>query len=98
MGIGGEAGAEGRWYASDAIMVSRAFGVDVARGLSAAEAAERLRTHGPNRLAAAAPESALQAFLRQYRDFMQVVLLAAAVINLIVTGDDATSLVLAGLT
>ena len=43
-------------------------------------------------------ESALAAFLRQYRDFMQIVLLAAAVINLLVTSDVATSLVLAGLT
>ena len=55
-------------------------------GLSAGEAAERLRTHGPNKLAAAKKESGFQAFLRQYQDFMQIILLGAAVINPIVTG------------
>src|SRR5262249_20200999 len=53
---------------------------------------------GPTRLAAAKKESPLAAFLRQYRDFMQIVLLAAAVVNIIVTRDVATSLILAGLT
>jgi hypothetical protein len=43
-------------------------------------------------------ESGLQAFVRQYRDFMQIILLAAAAINLVVTGDVGTSVVLAGLT
>jgi Ca2+-transporting ATPase len=36
--------------------------------------------------------------VRQYRDFMPLVLLAAAIINLLVTGDVGTSVVLAGLT
>jgi Ca2+-transporting ATPase len=36
--------------------------------------------------------------LRQYQDFMQIVLLVAATVNLVVTGDVGTSLVLAGLT
>ena len=40
----------------------------------------------------------MQAFVRQYRDFMQLILLAAALINLVVTGDVGTSVVLAGLT
>ena len=62
------------------------------------EAASRLRSHGPNRLTGAKKESGLQAFVRQYRDFMQIILLAAAVINLVVTGDVGTSVVLAGLT
>ena len=67
-------------------------------GLTAAEAEARLRSGGPNRLTAQKKESAIQAFLRQYRDFMQIILLAAALINLVVTGDVATSVVLAGLT
>ena len=40
----------------------------------------RLEVHGPNQLAAATRESPLQAFLRQYRDFMQIILLVAAVV------------------
>ncbi len=78
--------------------MAEALGVSVERGLTAAQVSERLATDGPNRLTAAKKESALAAFLRQYRDFMQIVLLAAALLNLVVTGDVATSLVLAGLT
>ena len=78
--------------------VARGLGVDPALGLSHAEASDRLQTHGPNRLAAGKKESAFQAFLRQYQDFMQIVLLVAAIVNLVVTGDVGTSLVLAGLT
>src|SRR5204863_373467 len=51
-----------------------------------------------NELVAAKKESSAEAFLRQYRDFMQIILLVAGVVNLIVTGDFGTSLVLFGLT
>jgi P-type Ca2+ transporter type 2C len=86
------------WHVRAAFDVAEAFGVSPARGLSAAEAGRRLADGGPNRLAGGKRESAVAAFLRQYRDFMQVVLLAAAVANLVVTSDVATSVVLAGLT
>jgi Ca2+-transporting ATPase len=79
-------------------MVAKELEVEPGRGLSAGEAADRLRTHGPNRLTGAKKESGFQAFVRQYQDFMQLVLLAAAVINQLVTGDTATTVVLAGLT
>src|SRR6188472_4310992 len=82
----------------EASEVAQKFGVDVAVGLSQAEAASRLQTHGANRLTASKTESGFQAFVRQYKDFMQIVLLAAAVINLVVTGDIGTAVVLAGLT
>ena len=68
-------------------------GVDPAKGLSAAEAEQRLQQYGPNRLAAKKKESGLQAFLRQYQDFMQIILLAAAV-NSFFTGQVGTTLVL----
>ncbi|MGO4255823.1 cation-translocating P-type ATPase [Marmoricola sp. RAF53] len=78
--------------------VARSLGVDPQRGLSADEARARLAAHGPNRLAETAVESPVRAFLRQYEDFMQVILLAAAVVNQIVTGETGTTVVLAGLT
>src|SRR4051812_36049161 len=62
--------------------VARDLGVQLDQGLSAEEAQSRLASHGANRLAAGKKESPLRAFLRQYEDFMQVVLLAAAVINI----------------
>src|SRR4051794_24530959 len=83
---------------ADAGDVAHRMGVDVPVGLSQAEAASRLETHGANRLTASKRESGFEAFVRQYRDFMQIVLLAAALINLIVTGELGTSIVLAGLT
>jgi Ca2+-transporting ATPase len=86
------------WYGSEASVVAAELGVEPERGLSVEEAGSRLRSHGPNRLAAAKKESGFQAFVRQYRDFMQIILLAAAAINLVVTGDVGTSVVLAGLT
>ncbi len=82
----------------EASEIAQLFRVDPTVGLSQAEAASRLQTHGANRLTASKTESGFQAFVRQYRDFMQIVLLAAAVINLVVTGDAGTSIVLAGLT
>jgi P-type Ca2+ transporter type 2C len=86
------------WHSSDADAVAQRLGVELARGLSADEADRRLQSHGSNRLAEGKKESGLQAFLRQYRDFMQIVLLAAAAISLIVTQDVPTAVVLAGLT
>jgi len=78
--------------------LARSLGVDPARGLSAAEAEARLASTGPNRLAEGAKESGFRAFLRQYQDFMQLVLLVAALTNQLVTGDTGTTVVLAGLT
>jgi P-type Ca2+ transporter type 2C len=89
---------EGSVAGIEAAEVAKSLGVDVATGLSRAEAASRLQAHGANRLAGGKTESGFQAFIRQYRDFMQIVLLVAAAVNLIVTGDVGTSLVLAGLT
>lgn len=78
--------------------VARAVGVDPTHGLTAEEARTRLASHGRNELAAKAREPGWRAFLRQYQDFMQVVLLVAAAVNQVVTGDTGTTVVLAGLT
>src|SRR5215217_2933915 len=58
------------------------LGVDPRQGLTSAEAAERLQRYGPNEFAEAKSEARLHAFLRQYRDPMQIVLLAAGVISI----------------
>jgi Ca2+-transporting ATPase len=72
--------------------------VDPAKGLSAAEAQQRLQQYGRNELAAKKKESGWQAFLRQYKDFMQIILLAAAVVNQVFVGEWGTTLVLVILT
>ncbi|HLS74213.1 MAG TPA: HAD-IC family P-type ATPase, partial [Actinomycetaceae bacterium] len=50
-------------------------------GLSTAEAAARLEQHGPNRLPAGEQESALRRLLRQFKDPMIHVLIAAAALT-----------------
>jgi P-type Ca2+ transporter type 2C len=78
--------------------VAHQLGVDPAKGLSASEAADRLRTEGPNKLAGAKKESGFKAFVRQYQDFMQIILLGAAIVNALVTDEAGTTILLAGLT
>src|SRR5919112_886771 len=51
-------------------------------GLTSQEAAERLQRYGPNRFAEAKAESRWHAFLRQYQDPMQIVLLGAGLISI----------------
>ena len=63
-----------------------------------AQAQQRLQQYGPNELAEKKKEPGWQAFLRQYKDLMQIVLLSAAVINQIFVGEWGTTLVLVGLT
>jgi Ca2+-transporting ATPase len=78
--------------------VAEALGVSPERGLGDDEVAERLSRYGPNLLEETKKEAGWQAFLRQYRDFMQIVLLVAAVISIVVTGDWSTTLLLLALT
>ena len=85
-------------YSVDATTVAGELGVRLEQGLTKEEVAARLKSHGYNRLTGQKKESGLQAFLRQYKDFMQIILLAAAFISLVVTEDVGTSIVLAGLT
>jgi Ca2+-transporting ATPase len=67
------------WHTLGASEVLRSNGTDGVRGLSSAEALARSRRYGPNELAGSAAEPGWHAFLRQYRDPMQFVLLAAGV-------------------
>jgi Ca2+-transporting ATPase len=59
---------------------------------------ERRARYGPNKLAEEAKEPGWQAFLRQYRDLMQLVLVGAAVVSIVALQDVSTGLVVLGLT
>ena len=67
------------WHAASVAAALAALDVDPARGLGARVVAQRQQEYGPNRFAEAAAERPWRAFLRQYRDLMQLVLVAAAV-------------------
>lgn len=70
------------WHTLSVEQVLRAEEVDRRRGLTPAEAAVRAGRFGPNALTAARAEPRWQAFIRQYSDPMQIVLLAAGVLSL----------------
>ncbi|MGW6984748.1 cation-translocating P-type ATPase [Streptomyces sp. NPDC054932] len=72
------------WYARSPGEVVAAFGVDPASGLSAARAAELLTAHGPNALPEEQRTPAWRRFLAQYRSYMQIVLLVAAIVSLVI--------------
>src|SRR5215472_353414 len=73
------AAGELSWHTLRAGQVLHSEGVDAQRGLSSAEAAARTRRFGPNKLAGGRAEPRWHAFVRQYRDPMQLVLLAAGI-------------------
>ncbi len=76
--------SDGGWYSRSPADVAQALGVDPAVGLSAATAAERLRANGPNALPEEQPKPGWLRFLEEYRSYMQIILLAAAVVSLLI--------------
>ena len=80
------------WFALDVDDVAQRLGVDPATGLSSAEAAHRLAQDGPNELPAEKPVPGWRQFLSQYRNYMQVILVAAAALSLVI-GEFTTALV-----
>ena len=58
-------------------------------GLSGAEVETRRAEYGPNKFADAPKEPRWQAFLRQYKDPMQIVLLVAGILSLFIPGQVA---------
>ena len=86
------------WYGLSADEVCRRLDVDPADGLDAAGVDERRQGYGPNKLAEEAKEPSWRAFLRQYRDLMQLVLVGAAVVSIVALQDVSTGVVILGLT
>ncbi len=86
-----------RWYSLGGDEVAKRLGVDPDSGLSAAEAAERLRKDGPNALPAEKSTPGWRRFLNQYAAYMQIILLVAAVLSFII-GEWSTGAVLVLLT
>src|SRR5690348_9616802 len=84
-GTMGQPATAGRnWYARSPEQVATDLGVDVAAGLSAARAAELLAANGPNALPEEKPKPGWRRFLDQYRTYMQIILIVAAVVSLVI--------------
>ncbi|TXG87144.1 MAG: ATPase, partial [Thermomicrobiales bacterium] len=87
-----------RWYKETPADACRQLGVTPVVGLSSSEVANRQREYGPNKLAEQPPEPTWKAFLRQYKDLMQLVLIGVAIISIVALGDLGTGLLILGLT
>jgi Ca2+-transporting ATPase len=87
-------GSSPAWHALPVSDVLGLQGVDAGTGLPESEAAPRRERFGPNRFAEARPEPRWRAFVRQYQDVMQIVLLAAAIASFWPVKEYGTGLVL----
>ena len=85
------------WHTLSIEDALRKQGVDAATGLSQAEAESRLKQYGSNTFTTEKKEPGWHAFLRQYQDPMQIVLLVAAVVSAIIQ-QWSTALLLLALT
>jgi P-type Ca2+ transporter type 2C len=86
------------WHRLTAEEACDRLGVDPKNGLDAVEVERRRAEVGPNKLAEAKKEPGWHAFLRQYRDLMQLVLLGAAVVSVAALQEFGTGLAILGLT
>ena len=89
---------EQAWHAMTPEATLEALSVEAAAGLAPPEVDRRRAAHGPNKFADAPKEPRWRAFLRQYRDPMQLVLLGAGVACLFLPGQIPTGIVLILLT
>jgi P-type Ca2+ transporter type 2C len=102
--VGSASGADGRahpavvWHNLTADEVLAKLGVDPQRGLDDAEVERRRAEAGRNKLAEAEKEPGWHAFLRQYRDLMQLVLVGAAIVSMVALQEFSTGIVILGLT
>ena len=86
------------WHAITAERACDRLGVDASTGLDAAEVRRRREQFGANRLDEPSKEPGWRAFLRQYRDLMQLVLVGAAVVSMVALQEFSTGVVIIGLT
>jgi Ca2+-transporting ATPase len=86
------------WHALTTAETLERQAVTIDAGLTTAEADARRAKFGPNRFADAPKEPRWQAFLRQYKDPMQIVLLVAGILSLFIPNQFATGVLLIFLT
>jgi P-type Ca2+ transporter type 2C len=86
------------WHVLTAEQVCAPLRVDPHTGLDAADVERRRAEVGPNKLVEAKKEPGWRAFLRQYRDLMQLVLLGAAIVSMVALQEFSTGIVIIALT
>src|SRR5690625_7802952 len=78
---------EKAYYRQSSDDVVAQLNTDVQRGLSTEEVAERLQKYGPNESQETERSSLLQKFIAHFKDFMIIVLMIAAVISSLLSGE-----------
>src|ERR1700757_5474161 len=86
------------WHTVTAEEACRRLGVDPGAGLDPAEVERRRAQHGRNKLAEGEKEPGWHAFLRQYKDLMQLVLVGAAVVSVVALQEWHTAIVVFAVT
>jgi Ca2+-transporting ATPase len=76
----------------------RELGVDSSVGLDSEEVERRRARYGANKLAEARKEPGWRAFLRQYQDLMQLILVAAAIVSVAALEEWHTAIVVFAVT
>jgi Ca2+-transporting ATPase len=84
----------GAWYALSTDEVVERLEVDPKVGLPAQRAAELLSRNGPNALPAEEPPPGWRRFVDQYRSYMQIILVGAAIVSLVIQEWSTAALVL----
>ncbi|SET06847.1 Ca2+-transporting ATPase [Nitrosomonas marina] len=69
------------WHCLSAEKAAQSLETDLTGGVTADEAAERLKIHGPNRIKRGAKRTPLHIFAAQFADFMILVLVVAAIVS-----------------
>ncbi|MFL5750472.1 MAG: cation-translocating P-type ATPase [Chloroflexota bacterium] len=91
-------GGETAWHALGTDEALQGLEVTIEVGLTGEEVEKRRAKYGRNKFADAPKEPRWQAFLRQYKDPMQIVLLGAGILSLFIPSQFVTGLLLIGLT
>jgi Ca2+-transporting ATPase len=73
-----------KWYALSPEDVAAKLAVDPTSGLTVAKAAELLKANGPNALPAEKSPPAWHQFLAQYKSYMQIILVGAAIASILI--------------
>lgn len=85
---------EWKAYQHSVTDVVEELNTNVAEGLSTEEAAKRLEKYGPNEIDKGKHTTLLQKFINQFKDFMIIVLIVAALVSWGVSGDFADAVVI----
>ncbi len=90
------------WHTKGISKIEEELGTSIRQGLSEKEAKERMQKEGPNELTSKKKESLLVRFLKQFNDFMIIILIIASIISAVVasiegSGDYMDSIIIIGI-